>query len=230
MLRLTTGNVQYAQINPPTFQVGDVAFSYSLPRGSATIATNQTAVMLNGEQTINGEKTFTGQIQLQGQTITDTDSALNVELGDSRYGTYSYILDTSVNSTTTNFVTVAYLTLQIGLYQIDAFLASLHTIGIGCKIRFSANKDIKVGLTDNYGRPSVAAFSWPIVDPAYNNTNVYAVRSDNAGTEFRRTITGIIEVLEANTIISLDYAQMTLSTTNPSSARARSHILARKIN
>jgi len=229
-LRLTEGTFQYAQINPPNFANNDPSFSYTLPRSSGTIATNNTALMLSGAQTASGAKTFNGQVELTNQSISTGNSALNRDLADARYGTYSEILDTPVNSITTNYVPVVALTLQIGLYQIDAFLASLHTIGIGCKIRLATNKDIKVGLTDNYGRPSVAAFSWPIVDPAYNNSNVYSARSDSAGTEFRRTITGIIEVLEDNTIIGLDYAQLNLSTTNASTARARSHILARKIN
>lgn len=230
MLRLTTGNVQYAQINPPNFNVGDVAFSYSLPRLSGTIATNQTAMMLNGEQTINGEKTFAGQVELTNQIIADGYSALNANLADARYGAYTAISPGPVASITTNFATIVSIVLPIGLYQIDAFLASIHTAAFGCKIRFGTSHNIKVGLTDNYGRPSVAAFSWPLIDDAYNDAHPYAVRSDSGAVEYRRTITGIVEILTPGTTLRMDYAQLNQSTASPSTARTRAHILARKIN
>jgi hypothetical protein len=184
----------------------------------------------NGSRTLAGTSTFSGQVELTGQAATNSTSALTRALGDARYGTYSAIAANSYVSVSTTFVSVVTITLPIGLYQIDAFLASSHTTNVGCKIRLGTNKNIKVGLTDNYSRPTIAAFSWPIIDDAYNNDHPYAIRSDSAGVEFRRTITGIVEILETNTILTLDYAQLNLNASLPSTARPRAHILARKIN
>lgn len=152
-----------------------------------------------------------------------------IEIGDARYGTYSIITQKPFSSISTNFATVASIVLQPGLYQIDGFLASIHTVGVGCKIRFGTSHAIKVGLTDNYGRPSAAAFSWPIIDDSYIDTSPYSVRSDSGAVEYRRTITGIIEVLTPGTTVRLDYAQLNLNIANPSVARSRTHLLARKI-
>lgn len=229
-LRLTDGTTKYGQINHPAFQPSDSSFSYTLPRASGTIALSTTALMLTGTQTASGAKIFLGQVELQGQSENGGYSALNVNLGDARYGAVKSISDSPVTSITTNFVTVVEITLDVGLYQIDAFLASLHHPSYGCKIRFGASANIKTGVTDNYGRPSVAAFSWPIIDDAYNNSSPYAIRSDSGAVEYRRTITGIVEILTANTTLRLDYAQLNASAVSPSTARTRAHILARKIN
>ena len=229
-LRFTDGTYKYSQINPPAFNDGDTQFSLTLPRSSGTIATNNTALMLSGAQTANGAKTFNGQIELAGQSATNATSALTRQLGDERYGTFSAIRETTLSSTTTNFAQVVSITLPIGKYQIDAFVASLHVASAGCRIRFATNQPIKVGITDNYGRPASPAFSWPIIDDAYTNTSPYAIRFDTGAVEYRRTITGIIEILTSNTTLSLDYAQQVATPASPSEARKRSHILARKIN
>jgi hypothetical protein len=229
-LRLTERTSQYAQINPPNFAPSDPSFSYGLPRANGTIALNTTAMMLTGTQTITGLKQFQGQVQLSNQAITSGDSALNADLADARYGAYTAISPGPVASVTTNFATIVSIVLPIGLYQIDAFLASSHASGFGCKIRLGTSHNIKVGLTDNYSRPSVAAFSWPLIDDAYNDAHPYAVRSDSGGVEYRRTITGIVEILTPGTTLRMDYAQLNQSTASPSTARTRAHILARKIN
>jgi hypothetical protein len=218
----------YTQINPSSASSSNVSFQFPLESG--TIATNNTALMLSGVQTANGAKTFNGQIELTGQSATNGTSALTRQLADERYGTFSAINESVYQSTTTNFAQVVAITLQPGKYQIDAFLASTHIAAAGCKIRFATNQPIKVGITDNYGRPAAAAFSWPIIDDAYTNANVYAIRSDTGAVEYRRTITGIIEILTPNTTLSLDYAQQVATPASPSEARKRSHILARKIN
>jgi hypothetical protein len=229
-LRLTEGTFQYGQINPPAFQPGDSSFNCTMPRASGTIALNTTALMLSGVQTAFGNKTFQGQIELTNQAITTGKSALNADLGDARYGATTAISAGPITSTTTNFATIVEITLGVGLYQIDAFIASLHNSAYGCKIRFGTSADIKTGITDNYGRPSFAAFSWPIIDDAYNSNAAYSVRSDSGAVEYRRTITGIVEILTPATKLRLEYAQLNESTAFPSTARARAHILARKIN
>ena len=226
-IRLQTGSF-YGQINAPAVLTQNI--SVNLPNSSGTIATNNTAVMLTGNQSVSGAKTFTGQVELTNQQAINGSSALTRQLGDDRYGTRYDILSADVNSTSANFINVVSITLPVGLYQIDAFLASAHTTNVGSKIRFSTSQNIKVGLTDNYSRPTVAAISWPVVDGAYNNSHPYAIRTEVAGTEFRRTITGIVEILINGTTIGLDYAQSVSTPLSPSTARARSHILARRIN
>ena len=84
-------------------------------------------------------------------------------------------------------------------------------------------------MTDNYGRPSVAAFSESIILEDYNNTTPLATRTDTGGTAYRRTITGIIEVITPNTVISLDYAQAVSTPEKPSLVRARRYLIARPI-
>jgi hypothetical protein len=230
IFNINNPNGVYAQLNSSRTTTENTSFT--LPNESGIIATNNTAVMLTGpqQQFIFGEKYFNNNVVLYNQDPTNPASALSVQNGDSRYGTYTTINNLAVFSYNADFQSAVSIVLPIGRYQIDAFLASSHVIGVGCKIRFSTSKDIKVGITDNYGRPSVAAFSWPIIEDNYNNTSPYAIRSDSAGTEFRRTITGIIEVLETNTVLSLDYAQLNANSASPSSCRKRSHILARRIN
>jgi hypothetical protein len=222
------GNTYYTQINPFPLLSSNVSFTF--PNSSGVVATNNTAVMLAGAQSVSGAKTFTGQIELTNQQATSSTSALTRQLGDLRYGTISNILSAPVTSITTNFVPVVSITLPIGIYQIDAFMASAHASAAGCKIRLSTSTNIKVGITDNYGRPTVAAFSWPIIDELYNNAHPYAIRSDTGGVEYRRTITGIVEVITNNTVVSLDYAQVVATPLSPSTARVRSHILARQVN
>ena len=228
-IRLTDGTNRYGQINPPNFQTGDVAFSYQFPRDSGTIALNTTAVMLSGSQVISGNKDFTGNVTVTSPIMALPSSVLNTAMGDSRYGHLYKISPAPINSITTVFAPVVSLTLDSGLYQIDAFIAANHSVNVGSKIRFSTNRYIKVALTDSYGRPSVAGFSWPIVEDSYSNDYAYAVRGDSVGTEFRRTITGIIETPSGLTTLSLDFAQLNLNASLPSTARVRAHILARKI-
>ena len=186
------------------------------------------AVLVTGTQTIAGDKTFSDQIELTNQAATSTTSALTRELGDLRYGPYSDISSATVSVTaSTTFVTVISVTLPIGDYQIDAFLASLHgTIG-GCKIRLGASNNIRVGLTDNYGRPASPAIA-TIIDDAYNSSTAAGTRSDTGGTDFRRTITGYIKILTDNTVISLDYSQQ-VSDPTASVARKWAHLIVRPL-
>lgn len=198
--------------------------------GSGVVATDNTAVMLTGTQTINGSKTFTGQTRITGQALTAVSSVVTRETGDARYGTYSDILnaDLPVISSTT-LVPVVSITLPIGLYQLDAFISSQHNSAGGCKILFGTTSAIKVGLNDSYSRPLVASVIYPLSFSTYNNGNTNSTRSDVGANEYRRSLSGVVEILTAGTTISLQYAQ-SVSNALASNAKARSHIIARKIN
>jgi hypothetical protein len=218
----------YSQINTsPTISANR---SFDFPNSSGVIATNNTALMLTGVQTAGGAKTFSGQVELTNQSATNSTSALTRSLGDARYGSIQSIASTVFTSTSNLLAQSLSITLPIGIYQLDAFIASSHDSVAGCQIRLGTNNTIKVGLTDNYGRPSVAAFSEAIIDDVYTNLHPLAVRLDSGSTAYRRTITGIIEILTANTVISLDYAQNVSTPSSPSTARIRRHLIARKVN
>ena len=197
--------------------------------------TDDDSVKLSGVQTINGSKTFTGQIRVINQQLSAVSSVLTRETGDARYGTYSDILDADLAViASTTLVPVVSITLPIGLYQIDAFLSSQHNSAGGCKIRFNSSigavaTSIKVGLNDSYSRPLLASPIYPLSSSVYNNTNANATRSDSGANEFRRSLTGIVEILTDGTKLTLEYAQQS-SNAAASKARARSHIIARRIN
>jgi len=216
----------YCQINAPALTTN---ISFTLPNASGTIATNNTAVMLTGTQSVNGLKTFNSQIRSTGQTLNTADSVVTRELGDVRYGTYSDILTQATVSFSTTFSTLLAVTLPVGLYQLEAFMSSSHTAGVGCSIRLGSSDNIKVGITDDYGRPLVSPIVGTIISEDYNSGNPNAFRAETVGVEFRRTISGVIQVLTPNTIVSLDYAQAVLTPTTQSTARARSYIVARRI-
>ena len=183
----------------------------------------------NGNRTLAGASTFSGQVELTGQTATNSTSAINRSLGDTRYrGVYS-TTSIAVQSFSDVLESVQSITLPVGVYELSAFIASSHDSVAGCKIRLGTTNNIRVGLTDNYGRPSVAAFSESIILEDYNNTTPLATRTDTGGTAYRRTITGIIEVITPNTVISLDYAQAVSTPEKPSLVRARRYLIARPI-
>jgi len=216
----------YCQINAPALTTN---ISFTLPNTSGTIATNNTAVMLTGTQSVTGLKTFNSQIRSTGQTLNTADSVVTRELGDVRYGTYSDILTQATVSFSTTFSTLLSVTLPVGLYQLEAFMSSSHTAGVGCQIRLGSSDNIKVGITDDYGRPLVSPITSTIISEDYNNLNPNAFRAETVGVEFRRTISGVIQVLTPNTIISLDYAQAVLTPATQSTARARAYIVAKPI-
>jgi hypothetical protein len=220
------------------YQNGNANVILTLPITSGTLATNTTAVMLTGAQTINGSKTFSGQTRINNQQLTAGSSVVTRDAGDARYGTYSDILDADFAVVSdTNLATVLSITLPVGLYQIDAFLSSQHNSAGGCKIRFGATvggvaTNIKVGLNDSYSRPLVASPIYPLSSSVYNQENTTATivtRSDDGAQEFRRSLNGIVEILTEGTKLSLDYAQK-IANVAESKARARSHIIARRIN
>lgn len=183
----------------------------------------------NGNRTFANTSTFSGQVELTGQLATNSSSAINRGLGDARYRGSSIIATSTFQKASDVLESSLSLTLPVGVYDFSAFIASSHNNIAGCKIRLGTSRNIKVALTDNYGRLSVAPLSDAIISDSYNNTNVQSTRSDTGATAYRRTITGIIEVVDADTEISLDYAQAVTTPDNPSTARTRRYIIARPI-
>ena len=205
----------------------------------SSTATNQMVCRYeSGYEFFGGNAKFYGGVLSPNQQLNMESSVVTRATGDARYGTYSDILDADFAvASNTNLVTVLSITLPVGLYQIDAFLSSQHNAAGGCKIRFGATvggvaTNIKVGLNDSYSRPLVASPIYPLSSSVYNQANTAAsvvTRSDVGANEFRRSLNGIVEILTEGTKISLDYAQQTANAAE-SKARARSHIIARRIN
>jgi hypothetical protein len=205
---------------------------------SSTMVDQMTCRYANGYEFKGGNAKFYGGVLSPNQQLNMESSVVTRATGDARYGTYSDILDADFAVVSdTNLATVLSITLPVGLYQIDAFLSSQHNSAGGCKIRFGATvggvaTNIKVGLNDSYSRPLVASPIYPLSSSVYNQANTTATivtRSDDGAQEFRRSLNGIVEILTEGTKLSLDYAQK-IANVAESKARARSHIIARRIN
>ena len=223
----------YTQVNPAPNPVANVSFVF--PNATGVIATNNTCLMLTGAQDVNGAKQFNQEI-ICSAAPSGSSSLMNRQYSDERYGTISDITIAPVSiSNSTTFVSIVSITLNEGHYQLDAFLASTHGSVGGCKIRLGVTNpnfgqdNIKCGLSDCFGRPSVASLMVPIVGNNYNSSDAEAIRTDTGAALFSRNITGIFQVNYPNTTISIDYAQAVSSGT-ASIARIRAHIIARTIN
>lgn len=154
----------------------------------------------------------------ENQTYSDTNGNMFYDISSA-----------PVTSDSTTYVSVVQVTLPVGTYQIDAFISSAHVSAAGCKVRFSVSSDTDVTLSDVFGRPSVDVQAPVLLFDNYNNVSANAERQDTGATEYRRHLYGIIKVNTANTVVSLDYAQAVATPASPSTARKRSHIIARKI-
>lgn len=173
--------------------------------------------------------TLAGQLQLTGQSITNSSSALTAGLGDSRYEiqSYSQVKVETVSSSDTTPITLASITLPTGMYQIDAYVAAINsTVGL-CKIGLRASSNIRVGLIDYYGRDNNYALGTPVVSDGISISERNAGVTD--GT-FRRHLNGIIDVITNNTTISIEFSQLNAGAPAASTTRKRAYIVARKVN
>lgn len=173
--------------------------------------------------------TLAGQLQLTGQSITNSSSALTAGLGDARYEqqSYSQVKVETVTSNSTTPVTVASITLPIGMYQIDAYVAAVNnTVGL-CKIGFRASSNIRVGLIDYYGRDNNFALGTPVV----NDSIVLSERNAAVGDgTFRRHLNGIVDIITNSTTLSIEFSQLNADAPTASTTRKRAYIVARKVN
>jgi hypothetical protein len=183
-------------------------------------------VKTSDDQTIAGKKTFTGQMELMNQKAETGASVMNLHLSDARYGQVFKSLSASLlQSFDTTPIVVASVSLPIGTYQFDAFLAEYaENSPANCTVTLSANLQIKCGLSEFYGGPSVTS---TVVSG--DNIESSSRSSTGTATEFRRSLTGIVEVFNLNTTLSLSFNQKDHNPINPSYCRKRAYIIARKI-
>ena len=229
MLRLTNGTVFYGQINASPGMMSQ-SRSYTLPNASGTFLLDTTignsVVKTSDDQTIAGKKTFTGQVELMNQKAENGASVMNLHLADARYGQIFKSLSTSLlQSFDTTPIVVASVSLPIGTYQFDAFLAEYaENSPANCTVTLSANLPIKCGLSEFYGGSSVTS-------TVVSGDNIESTSRSSTGTatEFRRSLTGIVEVFNLNTTLSLSFNQKDHDPINPSYCRKRAYIIARKI-
>jgi hypothetical protein len=223
------GDTYYAQINPTTLgQTQDI--SLNLPTSAGTIATNNTAVMLSGEQTAAGAKTFSGQMELTGQSATNGTSALTRDLGDARYGaTYVGIRTETYQSTDAVPFKLTSVTLPIGMYQIDSVIsATASGAGNGGYLfGLRSSSPIRTSLLDFFGSDnSSSAFVSLASDSTTLSQRSFTLLT---ATTYRRCLNGLIEVLTNNTEISIEFCQFVATPLAPNTTRKRSYIIARKI-
>jgi hypothetical protein len=219
------GNSFYIQINPPTGLTGSATLA--LPSSAGTIATSNTAVMLSGTQEVNGAKTFKNQVQLDGQSATDSNSAMTLGLTDSRYHrSFSSVQNASLSTTSTDYQVITSITLATGTYQINAIMALYRDSGTGnmkTALRFS--NSVKTTLLDYYG----ATLNTTGTSIASDNATIFE-RTNTGTTEYRRDFNGIIDVITNNTVVELVYAQIAEDLAIPIQTRKRAFIVAHKLS
>lgn len=157
---------KYAQITIPAEATLSSDISFGLPTAAGTIATNNTAVMLSGNQTaIGGNKSFSGLIQMSSQNANDPSNALTVGVGDARYPAfYKSVSQNDVTVSSTSLSTVASITLPAGFYTLTAFIA-VEVPGSGS----AANATVRVASNFPYLDAQVAQFRGTYQVGSYHN-------------------------------------------------------------
>lgn len=234
-IRLFSGR-KYAQIVAPSGMLSDLSFF--LPPVAGTLLVDGSVVTLAGAQQISGAKTFGSQVQMTSQAATDANSALTRGLADARYMSSAQTTYLDINPVATDFLSIVLqplvsLFLPQGVYELSALLSSVHGAG-GCQIRFNSSASIKVALNDSFGKTTTAPSVTSMISDNFPTSPVATerVRADATAGTFRRSLSGIIEVLTAaGTTLTLDYACNTVvaAGNQVSRAQTRPYIIARKI-
>ena len=206
-----------------TFTIGDgLIFNPT----TDTLSCNTNIARRAGNQTFTGDNTFSGQVELTGQALTNGTSAVTRALGDTRYGaTYTGVNENNVSSTNNTPITLASVTLPIGRYQIESCIsATAASSAGGFLFGLNSSAPIKVALVESYGNDNAVTISNSIGSDSTTLTQ----RSIGTGTTYRRMLVGIIDIITANTVVSIEFCQ---NTTNAvaSTTRKRAYITARKI-
>ena len=216
----------YTQINPAV-SASTVAFQF--PSTAGTIATNSTAVMLSGTQTINGDKTFNGQVTLSAaQSLTNGASAVTRSLGDERYLPAIHDFTTSpVTANSVSLVTAAELVLSAGTYYLEAYAATYAAIGTAANttIRFSSSAAGAAAFdgSDDYGNT-------PLVHVDVESDPLAAAfirQSTGTANTFSRRLAGIVTIT-ADTTLKLEFRQSATSA-NVITCRAGAYMIAKKL-
>jgi hypothetical protein len=188
------------------------------------------AVTLSGDQlNINGNKTFKNQIQLDGQSLTDNNSALTMGLADARYGaTYVGIKEDNVPSVSNTPIKLTSVTLPIGTYQIDSNIAATAAASNGGFLfGLKSNNPIKISLFETYGTDGGPTTN----NVAASDSTTLTQRLIAAGNTLtnKRQLVGLLEVVTNNTEVSIEFSQTTTTPEVASATRKRAYIIARKI-
>lgn len=174
--------------------------------------------------------TLAGQLQLTGQSITNSSSALTAGLGDARYGVAYFDINTNnVSSTDTTPITLASVTLPVGVYQVDSCVAatSLSSPNGGYLFGLRASSNIRISLFEQYGADSLST-SNSIAASDSTQISQRAITSTTTLTN-KRQLMGILEVLTNNTVVSIEFSQYATSAT-ANTTRKRAYIVARKLS
>jgi hypothetical protein len=139
--------------------------------------------------------------------------------------TYSDVEDALVDAASETPVKVVSVVLPIGTYQLDACVSSLCAAESGSVIGIKSSSNIRMSLTDYYGRNDVA----PIGTSVINDGTTSSTRSLTGFTTFRRHLTGIIQVVSNSTEVYLDVAQAVAGGT-PTTSRKRAYIITKAIS
>lgn len=221
------GNSSYIQINPPAGLTSSATLT--LPSSAGTIATNTTAVMLSGTQTINGEKTFNNQVTLSPtQTLSNDSSAVNRGLGDTRYlPAFHDYLTSSVTASSVTLVTIAQLALEGGTYYLEAYAATYTPTGTAANTTIRLNSVINGAAafdgSDDYGNTPLTH-----VDVESDPLAIAFIRqSTGTANTFSRRLTGIVTIT-ADTTLKLEFRQSSPSV-NVITCRSGAYMIARKL-
>ena len=174
--------------------------------------------------------TIAGQLQLTGQSITNSSSALTAGLGDARYGvTYFGIQADNVSSTDTTSITLASITLPVGTYQIDSCIAATSAASPngGYLFGLRASSNIRISLFEQYGADSLSTSN----SIAASDSTQLSQRTITSltGLTNKRQLMGLLEVLTNNTVVSIEFSQFAASAT-ANTTRKRAYIIARKLS
>jgi hypothetical protein len=181
--------------------------------------------------TAGGSWTFGGQVELSSsQAATTGNSAISRSLGDSRYGvTYVGIKTESVESTDNTPIKLTSVILPVGMYQIDSNISAFAaTANGGYLFGLRADKNIRISLFEQFGGDGLTTSN--AVAASDGATLSQRAITTSTALSNKRQLMGLLEVISANTEVSLEFCQNTTVPLVPAFTRKRSYIIARKIS
>jgi hypothetical protein len=218
---------------PSPAELGAAAAVHTHVSDDITDATSSSTPNTVVKRGASGEASFSSAVftsttrpTSNGTGTPDATSLITRNDGDLRYGfTYSDVEDALVDAASETPVKVVSVVLPIGTYQLDACVSSLCAAESGSVIGIKSSSNIRMSLTDYYGRNDVA----PIGTSVINDGTTSSTRSLTGFTTFRRHLTGIIQVVSNSTEVYLDVAQAVAGGT-PTTSRKRAYIITKAIS
>jgi hypothetical protein len=194
-------------------------------------AGNQTFTGNNnfGTATTGVTTTFYGQVELNDQALTNGTSAVTRDLADTRYGaTFVGIKTEQVISADNTPITLTSVTLPVGMYQIDSNISAFAaTANGGYLFGLRASNNIRLSLFEQYGADSLTTSNSAVVSDS--TTLSQRAITTSTSTSNKRQLMGLLEVLTADTVVSLEFSQNTTVPLVPATTRKRAYIIARKV-